>query len=182
LRRNVLYWRRGSQNAEADPAGQAEIHNWFRGASAILPARVEGDGDWARFVALADATEPGRQYMLVLAPCRLNDEDGLKHLAWIDWSLVVDFDPNSESSGVLKQCRVDLEARRPIHRLTKGDDITGNPSRATFWYFCRGLAGRQGSLSVGTLRSALLRGEPAPIIYCETCRPGVSTMAPHDPG
>lgn len=150
MHRNVLYWRRGTQNAEAWPAEQSTIHHWFRSTTLKLPERFDGEGGWERFVQVADVTESGRQYVLILAPGERVDCDALRHLAWVDWSLVMDLDPESESIGILKQCKADLESRRSIHRLTKGDDITGNVSRATFWYFCRGLTGRSESLSLGS--------------------------------
>lgn len=150
MRRNVLYWRRGTQNAEAGPAEQTAIHHWFHGTTPKLPDRFDGDGGWERFVQVADVTESGRQYVLILAPGESVNRDVLRHLAWVDWNLVMDLDPESESTGVLKQCKADLESRRPIHRLTKGDDISGNVGRATFWYFCRGLTGRSESLSLGS--------------------------------
>jgi tetratricopeptide (TPR) repeat protein len=150
MRRNVLYWRRGTQNAEATPAEQNAIHDWFHGDATRLPIQIEGNGDWAKFVAVADVTEPGRQYVLVLAPGQLGDNEPLQHLAWVDWNLVADFDPYSESKGVLKHCRHGIELRRPIHRITRGDDVSGNPNRATFWYFCRGIAGRADTISLGS--------------------------------
>ncbi len=150
MRRNVLYWRRGTQNAEASPAEQNAIHDWFHGTSPTLPPRVEGNGDWEKFVSVADVTEPGRQYVLILAPGQLGDDEAFRHLAWVDWSLVVDFDPNSEAKGILKHCRDELELRRTIHRVTRADEVSGNPIRATFWYFCRGLAGRADSISLGS--------------------------------
>jgi hypothetical protein len=99
---------------------------------------------------MADVTEPGRQYILILAPGPIRNDEAFKHLAWVDWSLVLDFDPDSDTTGVLKHCHAELESRRPIHRLTRTDDITGNPARATFWYFCRGLAGRADTISLGS--------------------------------
>jgi tetratricopeptide (TPR) repeat protein len=150
MRRNVLYWRRGTQNAEASPDEQKAIHDWFRGTASALPNRIDGDGDWGQFVRVADVSEPGRQYVLVLAPGQFANEEALKHLAWVDWNLVVDFDPDSESKGVLKRCRDALELRRPIHRISRGDDVFGNSSRATFWYFCRGISGRTDTISLGS--------------------------------
>ena len=147
MRRNVLYWRRGTKNEEADPAEQKVIHQWFHGATPKLPERLEGG--WDRFVQVADVTEAGRHYVLILAPDEGVDRDLFRHLAWVDWVLVIDLDPDSESTGVLKHCKSDLESRRPLHRLTKGDDISGNVVRATFWYFCRGITGRSESLSQG---------------------------------
>lgn len=150
MRRNVLYWRRGSKNAEASPAEQKAIHGWFRAESRSLPKNVGGEEDWERFVQMADVTEPGRQYLLILAPHTTGDQDALKHLAWVDWNLVIDLDPGSESTGVLSRCKEVLDSRRTTYYLTKSDDIAGSTTRATYWYFCRGINGRAQSLSTGT--------------------------------
>jgi tetratricopeptide (TPR) repeat protein len=150
LRRNTLYWRRGTQNAEAGPDEQRKIHAWFRGEASTLADYVGAQGDWDLFVQNADVSESGRQYFLILAPDQSLDKEHFRHLAWVDWSLVLDLDPDSESTGALKYCRDPLASRRSIHRVTKNDEISGNLSRATYWYFCRGLAGRAGSLSQGS--------------------------------
>jgi tetratricopeptide (TPR) repeat protein len=150
MRRNVLYWRRGTQNMEANPEEQKVIHDWFRAASPKLLNHCDANGGWDKFVNIADISELGRQYVLVLAPGAVSNDESIKHLAWVDWSLVVDLDPQSETQGILKRCKNELEHRRPIHRVTRLDETSGNPGRATYWYFCRGIAGRSETMSIST--------------------------------
>ena len=66
--------------------------------------------------------------------------DQIEILGNVNWSFVVDLDPESDQTGLLKAIHSRLEARRSIHLVVKGDRPTLNFDRGAYWFFGRGLA------------------------------------------
>lgn len=147
LKARQLYFRRNSQNAEADYEEQKQIYRWFEGSQKInLPAQTS-DPAWETFIKAVDDFNPRRAYVLALGSMESSPE--LAHIACPNWLFVADFDPKSQNEGVLSACRAVIESRRGIHLMTRNDRAEFNPSRATYWYFARGIEGRDSSLSTG---------------------------------
>ena len=68
------------------------------------------------------------------------------------WRAVIDFDPDSEVSGLLNAVAGTLGHHRVVHRIVSGTyDV--QPEPGTHWFFARGLAGRQSTVSKGNHRS-----------------------------
>jgi tetratricopeptide (TPR) repeat protein len=67
----------------------------------------------------------------------------------VPWAAVIDFDSNSELTGLYKHTSEALEKQRFVHPLVKGDRPLHNPDRATYWFFARGRAGRQTTIQLG---------------------------------
>src|SRR5262249_6638177 len=61
----------------------------------------------------------------------------------------VDFDPDSDVSGVLASIRTNLATRRTLHQVVRGERPILNLGASTYWYFARGLQGRTQTLSTG---------------------------------
>ncbi|MFL6674055.1 MAG: RNA-binding domain-containing protein [Massilia sp.] len=145
LRPAVLYWRRGSKNTEAAAEERNYIHSWFA-KKVESPLPLSPTPEWTRFSSLAALGQFGHRYVLLLGLDRAAQYEESSALAALDWGLVIDFDPNSESDGVLSKVRPTLSQRRAIHISTKGDALTSTTNRSTDWYFSRGLRGRESSI------------------------------------
>lgn len=66
----------------------------------------------------------------------------------IPWKSVIDFDPDSEASGLLSSVRSIVETQRVIHRVTL-DELPVQPDPGTHWFFARGLSGLQSTIETG---------------------------------
>jgi hypothetical protein len=146
LRPNLLYFRRGSVNSEANSDEQKWIHDWFAGRTDKPLLSSENDSAWSQVLGNLQEVTNGSRLVLLSAPSQSAPPDAYSHLGVIDWQFVVDLDPSSDDAGVLHHCRAQLEPRRSIHRVTLGDSLTGNLRRSTTWYFAKGLAGRSSSI------------------------------------
>jgi tetratricopeptide (TPR) repeat protein len=149
VRAKTLYFRRGSRNSEADFAEQKAIFQWFEPSTKIGLAGTGDDSSWDQFVRSVEGLTPERKYVLAtsrLEPAALSVGN---NIGLVDWLFAADFDPASDASGLLQHARVTLEAHRTIHRLTRGDQMAFNPEMATYWYFARGIQGRDTSLGTG---------------------------------
>ena len=141
LRRNQVYWRRGSTNVEATVDEQRCIYDWFRQSdSPIRKQRITGDATWDEFMQSVHHFSSRRKFVLASVPIRL-EPPMLRNLGLVDWTLVLDFDPDSERQGVLGACSGTVERRRGLHRVVRNERMDPKPG-ATYWYFCRGLTGR----------------------------------------
>src|SRR5262249_11722602 len=68
----------------------------------------------------------------------------------VDWSLILDFDPDTDAGGLyqLVKKEVEQQRRRGLHLLTSDDSqyLALSPLQATYWYAARGLTGRSATL------------------------------------
>lgn len=153
LRRHMVYIRRSSRNSEAQVEEQRHVYDWFRTRGPSTPSLATGDATWD---ALADCMHDfnSASYFYILATTRLAPQAGCpaENLAHVDWAFVTDFDPNTDASGLLSACAPSLSERRALHRIAKGDREPIRPARATYWYFARGIAGRDSTLAEGQWR------------------------------
>lgn len=153
LKRNQVYIRRGSQNAEADTEEQRSVYRWFSGTSMQTQLQSTGDGAWDSLLSEVESFSNAYRYVLLVP--RLTPSDGvpIENFGLVDWGLVMDFDPESDLSGSLKASEALLGGRRAIHRLAGTDRARMRPDQATYWYFAQGLSGRVQSPSDGSWRS-----------------------------
>ena len=122
--------------------------------SPVDPPSEEPDDfpDWEKFVASVNGFSPSRRYLLVTNISENDVSDQLEVLGAVDWSFVVDLDPQSDRHGVLKATASKLEERRHIHMVVKGDRPTLNLDRGTYWFFARGLDGSSQPPELGPWR------------------------------
>jgi len=112
-------------------------------------APTELGNDWGAFLEACHAFDHEHLYMLVVGPQVEEHKLSLSSLGRVDWSLVLDFDPDTDTSGLYPLVRKEVEQRRRgLHLLTSEDNqpLAFNPLRATYWYAARGLTGRSGTL------------------------------------
>lgn len=142
LKRNQVYVRRGSQNAEADLEEQRDVYRWFSGTGAKPSLQATGDGAWDSILKGAEAFSDLYRFVLLVPRIDQSGDLPLENLGRVDWGLSIDFDPESDLSGTLSACETLLSERRAIHRISIGDRTRMRPEQATYWFFAQGLAGR----------------------------------------
>lgn len=146
LRPNVLYFRRGSKNSEANPNEVRDIVGWFLNGEVNNQTPHTDEPLWDRFISATSFGQQGIRYVLFLGLKDIPSQERAKALANIEWGFVADFDPNSGISGVFKAVKPILEKRRSVHAITDGDAHGSSQPKGTSWYFARGISGRASSL------------------------------------
>lgn len=143
VRKDVIYFRRGSSNSEARAEEIREIVGWMtttdeQTAKSPIP---EGTNiaDWDQFYAACDKFERGRIYALVVGPDSTVSKERKAALARIDWSLVLDFDQETHISGSYSASQSELETARAVHLLTLSNRSPFNLIRGTYWMAVAGL-------------------------------------------
>ena len=118
LRKSQTYFRRGSKNDTAMlPEDIARILTWFGKVPSNLVYN-DGDPSWERLLEELQDFDAGRHYILIASSCPQDPYTDLGILGQIPWVGVFDFDPDSDSQGLLSVVRIALESRRSIHRVT----------------------------------------------------------------
>jgi len=150
LRRWQVYFRRGSKNDIASPEDMARILSWFGKKVPTRAAYENGGISWEKLLLETQNFEPSRYFVLILSPYTKNTSTNLDAIGLIPWVAVFDFDPESESEGVLAGCKEVLEKNgRSIHLVTTKDRPTINLRTGTYWFFTRGIAGREETIETG---------------------------------
>ncbi len=151
LRQSQIYFRRGSKNDGAtSPEDIKRIVNWMQDTDTELPSA--SDPAWEEFLRETHRFEPVRRYMLLVPPLDTQEIDHLAVLGKLPWSMVVDFDPDTDSTGLQSAIGSVLEGYRSLHRMVLKDRLTLNPDRSTYWFYARGLTGRAETISTGLWR------------------------------
>lgn len=150
LTKHVVYFRRNSQN---DFARTAEDHQfitgWFLGKRGMATRNFSSHA-WDTLFQAVHGFDPAHRYILVAD--HQDSQRDLHALGRLPLSAVFDFDPDSETTGLLGQVKAVLERSRSLHLGVRTDRPNGNLGRATYWFFARGLRGRDDSLAVGPWR------------------------------
>jgi hypothetical protein len=90
--------------------------------------------------------DDGRLYFLIVGPTSEPNVALLGAIGRIGWQVVLDFDPNTQKSGLYEKASTDLSQRRSLHIVTSEDDVNISLRRTTYWYAAKGLIGRSGTL------------------------------------
>jgi hypothetical protein len=122
LRQRQVYFRRGSKNDTAMPEDINSISAWIRGERAE-DIRSSGSEDWDNFLEAVNHFERSRQYILVSGPFENVDISELSSVGRVPWLATFDFDPNSDTSGLLSAVKPILESHRSLHQLSAGDAL-----------------------------------------------------------
>jgi len=150
LRKWVTYYRRGSMNAQVPPEDLHRVLAWFGKEGAILTPPGDASPAWERFMNACYELDPNRYYFLIVDHLDTSPAVDLPALARIPWAGAVDFDPNSDLSGLLGSCKQAIEEQRSLHIVIPQERPVVNLRYATYWLFARGLAGRETSLELGS--------------------------------
>jgi tetratricopeptide (TPR) repeat protein len=149
LRQYQIYFRRGSTNDVAtSPEDIQRIMRWVEGTT-TANSGTESE-IWEEFLRVTHKFEVSRRYILLAPPLDIREADNIAVLGMLPWSMVFDFDPDSESKGLQKVAGPILEELRSLHRVVLRDRPTINPARSTYWFYARGLTGRAETLVTGS--------------------------------
>ena len=155
LQAGAIYFRSGSQNRRAVGDSIRRITKWFHDAAAESPPLSPGN-TWRDFLITTRAFTPDRYYILVSDRIDSINKLDVSSLGMLPWRAVIDFDPDSETSGLLAEIRTTIETHRVIHRVTL-DETAVRPDPGTHWFFARGLSGLQNTIETGSHNSWLRR-------------------------
>ena len=147
IQAGVIYHRRGTQNARAVGSELSHIHSWFATGRLDRPDLWDTDS-WRQLLDGMRRFEPGRIYLLAADPLKFSSEVPLHALGLQPWRAVIDFDSESDISGLLSRTERTLKSHRVIHRAVGAND-TVQPEPATHWFFARGLVGLRDSAQTG---------------------------------
>jgi len=140
LRAGTIYYRQGTTNAIATGPRFDEIIRWFGQDKKPVPsAEADPELAWDDFARAVYRFESGRYYLLVTDSLPPDAQPLASPLGLLPWVYVVDFNPNSETNGLLRDIGAALRTHRPLHLVVKGDRPSFH-SNSTYWFFARGLA------------------------------------------
>ena len=163
FRENVIYYRSGSQNAEA-VAEDEKARIWRHWLGGTTPSsddenKFVSPPAWEQYLAqVAHLESSGVRHILLVDA---GFDDLTSHLAGLGtgpWSAVLDFDPHSDAQGILSHAKANIQQRRVLKLRTKGDPPRDSDlsARSMTWYFVRGLDGREESLPRSDIQNPFL--------------------------
>jgi hypothetical protein len=123
LRQRQIYFRRGSKNDLAMPEDINSISAWIRGETAQGIGSSESE-TWEEFLRASHNFEQGRRYLLISSPIEKDGIGSLSSIGKVSWTGAIDFDPNSDSTGLLSAIKPVLENHRSLHQVVAGDRPT----------------------------------------------------------
>ncbi len=144
LKQGEWWVRRSSSNARANNTEVRECNEWFESLRKRRPVSSFGVANdsraWEIFSQACESFAPPRHFLLIVD--RIQNVD-VSHsgFALAPWSLVLDFDPNSDQTGLLSVTHERLRENRTLYQSKKGDHADFNLRSSTTWYFTRGLKG-----------------------------------------
>lgn len=149
----VVYYRQGTKNACALGPELTRISSWFQGAGIGNPVGVDSAA-WQSAYEDIQRFDPSVTYLLAVDRVASLAPSDSNSIALVPWRAVIDFDPESEASGLLHSIGSALGRHRVVHRVVHGDHRV-QPEPGTHWFFARGLSGRSATISAGDHKSWL---------------------------
>ena len=108
---------------------------------------IPEDSNWSEFYKACDSFNNNKNYILIIGPSGGFIQDKLSYLGLLDWSLIIDFNQNTEIDGLFKNAQTTIETRKKTHLLTCEDIFSFSPFNTTYWLAANGLTGRNGTLT-----------------------------------
>ena len=148
LQAGAIYYRRGTQNDRAIGTDLNRILKWFYGGG-MGGSTDSRSHSWLQLFGGLHGLERGRTYLLVSDRFPSTTSGPIYSLGLVPWRAVIDFDPDSETSGLLNRVSGTLSRHRVVHKVVRGNyDV--QPEPGTHWFFARGLTGRHDTLASGS--------------------------------
>ena len=159
LKKDALYYREGSVNNEALKGSEKEkeIYTWFRYKGSMVGSEINVYTPNERLTSLMENFNSDKYYYFLITSPLNSATPNLKNFGLVSWTFVMDFDPNSQNSGLLFHCRDVLELNRSLHFVVKGETSSIYNRYGTYWYFASGLYGRNETLLPDKSRNTWLR-------------------------
>lgn len=154
LQAGAIYYRRGTKNDRAVGAEIRRILAWFETGRVGDPQTVSTH-EWRQLLNSVHQFSRGTTYVLACDRLPGDFATSAQALGLPSWRCVIDFDPDSEGSGLLSIVSTTLGQHRVIHRAVR-NEYRVQPEPGTHWYFARGLSGRADTLG-GTDRKSWLK-------------------------
>lgn len=144
LQAGAIYTRRGTTCERAVGDEIQRVVRWFQRGEINAPQDYPRNW-WEPFLDSVHRFNSGFSYILVTD--RVDSTlAGVAHALGIaPWRAVIDFDPESDSTGLLSQVAGTLEHRRTVHRVARGE-YKVRPEPGIHWFFARGISGRKETL------------------------------------
>lgn len=107
------------------------------------------DPNWEKFLRECDGfNDEQRTYVLIIGSCQQLTQERLKLLSLLNWSLIIDIDPDTEGfGGFFSAAKSDLSQYKKIHLFTCEQIQTFSPYNAMYWLALRGITGRTSTLT-----------------------------------
>jgi len=151
LQAGATYYRCGTENTRALGPATKRICNWFDNGNINIREEEMADS-WDQVFEKIRRFESSTSYLLAVDRISSEIAPPICALGMPPWRAVIDFDPDSEVSGLLGKISGTLENHRVVHRTTYGQyQVTSE--LGTNWFFVRGLAGRHETLVDGDFNS-----------------------------
>ena len=141
LTAGVIYYRRGTQNDRAIGRDAIRILTWFQEGNIGTP-NDHRMYSWRQFFQAIHGFEQGRTYLLAVDRIPSTASTPAYALGMAPWRAVIDFDPESETSGLLSSVAATIGRHRVIHKVVRGQYHV-QPEPGTHWFFARGLSGQK---------------------------------------
>ena len=138
LQAGAVYFRRGTQNARATGSDLKRIVTWFIDRTSS-PSIDSPKQSWAQFLRGVHRFEADTTFLLVSDPVT-GSTAPLSALGLPPWRAIIDFDPNSDTAGLLSYVGATMGRHRVIHQVVKYQHQV-HPEPGTHWFFARGLSG-----------------------------------------
>lgn len=148
LKKDVLYYREGSKNTEAltGSVKEREIYAWFRNKDTIIGSESNSYPPNDNLLSAMEHFDSDKYfYFLITSPINSTNSN-LNNFGLVNWTFVMDFDPDGQNSGILSHCKDTLEKNRSLHLVVKGESPSIHSTYGTYWYFASGLSGRNETL------------------------------------
>lgn len=143
LQAGAVYYRRGTENNRALANDLRRITDWFKGRNSV--AEEHDMTSWRQFFEAVHRLDSTRTYILGVDQISPQSAQEIRSLGALPWRAVIDFDPDSDVSGLLNATTPYLRRHRVIHRVVRGD-YRVHPEPGTHWFFAQGLTGLQDTL------------------------------------
>lgn len=150
LRKDTIYFRRDSKNDKAKPEDTYKIMTWFKTGNAYPAVLQHRIPQWENFIEAVHSFEQSRRYVLITGLFRNENPDIISAIGRVPWAWVLDLDHESQSFGLLKAVKTQIEAHRSLHYVVAGNRPTLNLDRGTYWFFARGKEGQETTLATGS--------------------------------
>jgi len=152
LRKGAVYLRRNTECITGDQEDVHRIAHWAKQtqdggleATRVLPS-------WDTLYRECDAFGPRRNYVAVLDRTETLTDDDWAAFAAVGWDLVIDFDPDTDTTGAYSKAGPELAKRRSL-RLTALDDAPVTVGAgSSIWVGASGLHSRPSTIQSRTWR------------------------------
>ena len=105
------------------------------------------DPAWEKFLSYCELFSKDRTYVLIVDVMNNNSNTDLLLLSRLNWSMIIDLDPESEQAGFYKTVAAELAKIKKVHLFTPEQQVAISPFSSLYWLAGNGIAGRPTTLT-----------------------------------